>query len=50
VSQLNLLLSIVGFVSIVIGCVLVWGVGWALLAGGLVLFIVGGVGSAREGR
>jgi len=44
------LISLAGYVSAVAGIATNWGVGWALLVGGCVLFIAGGLGSAREGQ
>jgi len=47
---INALLTIGGFVAALIGVWLLWGLGAALLIGGVVLFVVGGAGSARENR
>jgi hypothetical protein len=46
----NLVLTLVGFCAVVAGIWLTWGLGYALLVGGLVLFVTGGVASAREHR
>jgi hypothetical protein len=49
VSQ-ALALSLIGFVSILAGVWVIWGVGWTCLVGGIVLFVAGGLGSTREAR
>jgi hypothetical protein len=46
----NILLTLTGFCAAVAGVWLTWGLGYALLLGGLVLFVTGGLASAREPR
>lgn len=48
--MVHLSLTIAGFISAVAGVWITFGVGWALLSGGVVLFLAGGLGSAREVR
>jgi hypothetical protein len=50
VKHINAVLSLVGYVSAVTGVGLNWGVGDALLIGGVVLFVAGGLASSRESR
>lgn len=49
-SNIYLALSVVGLAVLTAGIGLNWGTGWALMVCGAVLFLAGGVGSAREGR
>ena len=44
------LLTVVGYGAVCLGVGLTFGVGWALMVGGAVLFVAGGLGSAREGQ
>jgi hypothetical protein len=48
VAQVYLGFSVVGFSLAVVGVLLLWGVGWSTLVAGVVLFVVGGLGSSRE--
>jgi len=43
-------LSIGGFAAMVSGIWLNWGAGYALLTGGVLAFVAGGMESRREGR
>jgi len=43
-------LSLIGFVAISGGVYVNWGTGWSLIVSGAVLFVAGGLTSAREGR
>ena len=45
----DLVTTLLGFLLACAGVYLIWGAGWACLAGGLVLFIAGGL-EARERR
>jgi len=47
---LNLLLSVAGLVLIAAGVWVNWGVGWACLVGGVVLFVTGGLGSFLDSK
>ena len=49
-QPVHAVLSIVGFCGLVVGVWLNWGLGYASLLGGLVLFLAGGLGTARERR
>jgi hypothetical protein len=44
----NLLLTLAGFVAAVVGIGINWGLGSALLIGGVVLFVAGGLAAAQE--
>jgi len=46
----NVLLTVAGFCAAVAGIGLTWGLGAALLVGGVVMFVSGGLASAREHR
>lgn len=46
----NAFLSLAGFCGLVAGVWLNWGLGYALLLRGLLLFLAGGLGSARDRR
>jgi len=46
----NVLLTVAGFCAAVVGIGLTWGVGYALIVGGVVMFVAGGLASAREPR
>lgn len=46
-SNVYLAFSLVGFALAIAGIATNWGVGWASLVAGIVLFVVGGLGSAR---
>jgi hypothetical protein len=48
VSTFNLVITCSGYLCALAGVCVLWGAGWALLAGGLVLFVAGGLASARE--
>jgi hypothetical protein len=41
-------LSLVGFAVGLAGVCVLWGFGWALLVAGVLLFVVGGIDSARD--
>jgi hypothetical protein len=45
-----LAISLLGFVLLLAGVCLLWGLGWMCLVGGAVLFVAGGLGSVREAR
>lgn len=47
---INVAFSLVGFVLAIAGIALNWGVGWACLVGGGVLFAAGGLGSRSEAK
>jgi len=42
--------SVAGYFAMVTGIGVQFGVGWALLVGGGIAFVAGGLGSAREAR
>jgi hypothetical protein len=47
-SNSNLLICVAGLLSACTGIWVNWGAGYALLVGGVVLFVAGGLSSARE--
>jgi hypothetical protein len=48
VSNNNLVITCSGYLCALAGVRVLWGSGWALLVGGLVLFVAGGLASARD--
>lgn len=47
---MSTLITVIGFGLATAGVWVNWGMGYALLTGGLVLFLAGGLESVREGR
>jgi hypothetical protein len=44
------LTTVAGFLTLCVGLGLVFGLGWALIVGGTLLFISGGIAESKAGR